>query len=447
MLRIITLCAMTLGIVMNIVAQVKTTDSIFITDSRPVEFIVDKININDNDRKWITDTLIPSLQALGDRGIILGRASASPEGPTPNNLRLAKGRMASVNELLNSYGISTSRIRYDVVAEDYPQLLTLMLLEHDKQYEVVDSLVRLYAEKPQQLKEAMKRHDGGRLWRYLLGHYFHKLRAVRIMAIDRAMVDVDTIPRNISLPYPVTPIPFKGLVSTNNEVQDLYIKIKYDFLKKEGLRELLSVKTNVLFDFAYMPGYDRFCPIPNIAIEYYPLYGHFTYGASFDGPWWQNYDDHKYFQLRNYQVHARYYLRSGDVNLRAPGKGAAFKGLYLSAYAHAFIYNICFDANRGWEGEGVGAGLGIGYVMPISRDEHWRLEFGLQAGYFYTPYDPYQWLCPIDPTTDTRQYYYKWYGKAEDFKTRQHRYSWFGPTRAEITVSYDLLKRKRPNSP
>ena len=46
--------------------------------------------------------------------------------------------------------------------------------------------------------------------------------------------------------------------------------------------EFMSIKTNVLFDFAYMPGYDRFCPIPNVALEYYPKHGHFTYGASFD---------------------------------------------------------------------------------------------------------------------------------------------------------------------
>ena len=65
-------------------------------------------------------------------------------------------------------------------------------------------------------------------------------------------------------------------------------------------REYMSIKTNLLFDGAYMPGYDRFCPIPNVAVEFYPLHGHFTYGASFDGPWWQHYDDHKYFKHRKY---------------------------------------------------------------------------------------------------------------------------------------------------
>ena len=51
-------------------------------------------------------------------------------------------------------------------------------------------------------------------------------------------------------------------------------------------REFLSVKSNLLLDVAYVPGYDRWCPIPTVAIEYYPKNGHFTFGASFDCPWW-----------------------------------------------------------------------------------------------------------------------------------------------------------------
>ncbi len=86
--------------------------------------------------------------------------------------------------------------------------------------------------------------------------------------------------------------------------------------------------------------------------------------------------------------------------------------------------------------------MSIGYVVPLGRSGHWRLEFGLQAGYLSTNYDPYQWKCPVDPDTDKEQYYYKWYGDAKDFQKRQHRFSWLGPTRVEITLSYDLLYRR-----
>lgn len=330
------------------------------------------------------------------------------------------------------------------MAEDYDLLYTMMMLKHDAKFHDVDSLITLYADDTQRLKAAMKRHDGGKLWRYLLKEYFPKLRAVRIIVVDKRLANIDSndlAPRPIAATIPAT-VADCHLRIQNADITPAYIIPATTPASALQRREVLSVKTNVLFDFAYMPGYDRFCPIPNVALEYYPLHGHFTYGASFDCPWWQHYDEHKYFQVRNYQLHTRYYLRSGDIRKRKPGEGAAFRGLYLSLYAHAYLYNICFDEKRGWEGEGWGAGLGIGYVVPLGRSGHWKLEFGLQAGYLSTNYDPYQWKCPIDPDTDKEQYYYKWYGNANDFQKRQHRFSWLGPTRVEITLSYDLLYRR-----
>ena len=76
--------------------------------------------------------------------------------------------------------------------------------------------------------------------------------------------------------------------------------------EKLSRQEVLAMKTNLLFYGAYIPGYDRWCPIPNVALEFFPKKGHFTFGASFDMPWWQDYQAHKYFQVRHYQVEARY---------------------------------------------------------------------------------------------------------------------------------------------
>ena len=429
-----------IGYPLHIDAQVKTIDSTFINHSRPIIFHVNKILVTDADRKWITDSLIPELKALGKDGIVIGRAAASPEGPSDNNVRLANNRKAAVNALLNSYGISTNRIRYDVVAEDFPLTRSLMWLRNDRYLPVLDSLINRYKGYPEQLKNATKKYDNGTLWRYLLQNYFPEMRAVRIMAIDKKRVETP-LPqiKDFSLEKTLFPL------DLNIDPSILTGKVKLEtptLPMVENRQEWMSIKSNLLFDFAYMPGYERFCPIPNVAVEFYPLHGHFTYGASFDGPWWQDYDAHKYFQVRNYQIHTRYYLKSGDIEKRPPGEGAAFKGLYFSAYAHAGLYDICFGERRGWEGEGYGGGLGIGYVVPLGKKEHWRLELGMQAGYFHTLYDPYQWLCPIDADDDKQQYYYKWYGDSKDFKKRQHRYTWLGPTRVEITLSYDLLYRR-----
>lgn len=432
---------MIFGFSMNAAAQVSTTDSAFIHDSRPIiPFVVGKKDIEQQDRKWITSDLIPKLKALGDSGIIIGRASASPEGSLQINTQLANARKASMNALLSSYGINTNLIRYDVAPMDFPLMRALMKLRKDDYLPVVDSLMTQYAADVMLLKEAMIRQDRGKLWQHLYHNYFPSLRSVRIMAIKRAEKEEEEDKR-------------EEIERKENERKEIEIekieeieeieKIEKEETEGDECRELMSVKTNLLFDLAYMPGYNRFCPIPNVAIEYYPLHGHFTYGASFDTPWWKHYSKHKYFQLRNYQVHTRYYLRRGDIEERKPGKGAAFKGFFFSAYAHAYLYNICFSEKRGWEGEGWGAGIGAGYVMPIDRKEHWRLEFGLQLGYLNTLYDPYQWRCPVDPGTDIDRYYYKWYGNAKDFKKRQHSYSWIGPTRVEITLSYDLIYRHK----
>lgn len=457
MLRIFTTFIMMIGLTLHVNAQavstpsekerVTTTDSVFVKQSRPIPFVVNKIQISQKDRQWITDSLIPQLAALGKDGIVIGRAAASPEGNTENNTLLAYNRKAAVDQLLSNYGIETDRIYYDVVAEDYPLLITLMQMQHDKYLPAVKRLMKQCS--GNRLKEMMARYDGGRLWQRLLHRYFPQLRAVRIMAIHRGRVDVDTMIHTPKAPtqevIDTVKVGETPIAAEEPVVRDTVIipVTEEPAIAKQPRRELLSLKTNLLFDFAYMPGYDRFCPIPNVAIEYYPLHGHFTYGASFDGPWWQHYKDHKYFQLRNYQLHTRYYLRSGDITLREPGKGAAFKGVFLTAYTHAYLYNICFGEKKGWEGEGLGAGLGIGYSLPLDKKEHWRLEFALQAGYLWTKYDPYQWRCPVDADQDKQQYYYKWYGDAKDFKKRQHHQSWLGPTRVEITLSYDILYRHR----
>ena len=427
---------------MNAAAQVSTTDSAFIHDSRPIiPFVVGKKDIEQQDRKWITNYLIPKLKALGDSGIIIGRASASPEGSLQINTQLANARKASMNALLSSYGINTNLIRYDVAPMDFPLMRALMKLRKDDYLPVVDSLMSQYAADVMLLKEAMIRQDRGKLWQHLYHNYFPSLRSVRIMAIKRAEKEEDKREEIERKENEREKIEIEKIEKIE-KIEEIE-KIEKEETEGDERRELMSVKTNLLFDLAYMPGYNRFCPIPNVAIEYYPLHGHFTYGASFDTPWWKHYSKHKYFQLRNYQVHTRYYLRRGDIEERKPGKGAAFKGFFFSAYAHAYLYNICFSERRGWEGEGWGAGIGAGYVMPIDRKEHWRLEFGLQLGYLNTLYDPYQWRCPVDPDTDANRYYYKWYGNAKDFKKRQHSYSWIGPTRVEITLSYDLIYRHK----
>ncbi len=416
------------------------SDSLFYKISRKVIFPVNKYSIprNSQFRRELLGEILPyfdndeyTLESMIIRG------AASPEGPYGWNRTLSQLRRKALVDLIadNVNHPMDSCLTVKEVPEDYLYLLLLMKERKDKDYGRVAAVVDRYIDKDQRkLKEELMAMDGKALWKRLLSDYFPEMRAARVVLLFRHHINLDVQKPDAADFSTAIDVP----------LQPSTLRLPVGMTLRLPRREVLSVKSNLLLDFAYMPGgYNRFCPIPNVAVEYYPMHGHFTFGASFDCPWWQNYREHKYFQVRNYQLEARYYLKSGSVERTGYGKGAAYKGWYAQAYAHAGLFGICFDADRGWEGEGVGAGLGVGYVLPLTRKGHWRLEFGLQAGVFWTKYDPYQYESVLYPDIHDDLYYYKWDQFGDLFKRRQHRLTWLGPTRVGITLTYDLLYRRR----
>ncbi len=418
----------------NATAQV-VPDSLFLKKSRPIIFKVNKTKVQKKDSIWITDTLFPLLNSIGPSGVLVGRSAASPEGPYNNNVRLAHGRRDAAFKYLKKMGFDVNKIVFKAVPEDYILLKYMMKDANDPDYETVRRIIDENDGKPAVIKQQLKKLDGGKLWKRLLKQYYPELRAVRIMATDTNERRLPSLfdhyeefsvptPQKIKIDYPIA----QEKVEDENQDDDQY------------RREMLSVKTNLLEWAAYIPGYGQ-CPLPNVSIEYYPRHGHFSLGASFDCPWWiGNTTNHKYFELRNYTVEGRYYLRNSDLSY--VDHKAAFKGLYFSAYGNAFLYQIGFNANKGWIGEGAGAGAGLGYVMPLGRKQHWRLEFGATFGFFWTKYDPFVYGCPVEKIEDGL-YYYNYTGDADLFKKRQHRFMWLGPTRVGVSITYDLLYRKR----
>ncbi len=421
---------------------IELSDSLFYKISRKVIFPVNKFEIPQNSpfRRELLGEILPYF----DNGeyileAMLVRGAASPEGPYGWNCTLSQLRRDALLHLIrqNVKHPLDSVTRVKEMPEDYLYLLLLMKERNDHDYQRVAKVINRYVGGNQErMKLELMAVDEGQLWKRLLRDYFPQMRAARVVLFFKRRTAVET-QRTCTEPFilnkvgdgiPVTPLCQPVTIGE----------------ERMPRREILAVKTNLLFDFAYMPsGYNRFCPIPNIALEYYPLHGHFTYGASLDFPWWQHYREHKYFQVRNYQLETRYYFKSGSVERTGYGKGAAFKGWYAQAYAHMAIYGLCFDAKRGWEGEGAGGGLGVGYVMPLTRRGHWRLEFGAQFGVFFTKYDPYQYESVLYPDRHDNLYYYKWGSWGNLFHRRQHQLTWFGPTRVGITLSYDLLYRRR----
>ncbi len=435
-------------------ALVRISDEEFLNQAGKVVFVVNRYDryTNDSLLHTLETQVLPRINQDSLKLVrLVVRGAASPEGPIANNRMLGRRRVDALASFLRarlSVPVDEQSFTTEAVTEDYRLLLAMMRRAGDADLPVVQGICDQYLPNNDYalLKSALQRQQGGRLWRRLLKEYFPELRAARVVLFFEMpeAPEIPETPETPEIPEIIEPHYETYVILDTLELpQPSTLNPQPVVALRIPRREFLSVKTNLLFDFAYVPlGYDRWCPIPNIAIEYYPMRGHFTYGASFDCPWWQHYDDHKFFQIRNYQLETRFYLRSGSIERRTPGEGAAFRGLYFSAYAHAAIFGICFDADNGWEGEALGGGLGVGFVLPLSRKGHWRLEFAAQAGVLFSGYDPYQFENPVNPAYRDHLYYYKWTGRAKDFRERQYRFTWFGPTRVGITISYDLLYRR-----
>lgn len=194
---------------------------------------------------------------------------------------------------------------------------------------------------------------------------------------------------------------------------------------KDGVHPVIGLSTNIPYDITYIPNYGV-TSIPSVSLEFYPRRGHFTLGADVEWPMWQHPKTHRYMQINNITLWTRYYFRP---------KENRFRGVYLLLNANVARYGIGWDA-KGWEGEGVGASLGVGYKFKLGK--RMFLDMGLAAGAFYSGYDPYVWGNDAN-----HWYYYDYYGSAADFTKRNHRFFWAGPTRVYINIGVDLFNRKR----
>ncbi|MBQ1656185.1 MAG: DUF3575 domain-containing protein [Bacteroidales bacterium] len=193
----------------------------------------------------------------------------------------------------------------------------------------------------------------------------------------------------------------------------------------EAKRNVLSLSTNIPYDITYIPGYG-ITTIPSFTLEFCPAGGKFSFGADVEWPMWKHPDEHRYMQVNNLTLWARRYFNPAEDHMN---------GLYLLANVNAARYGVGFD-KKGWEGEGAGASLGIGYKKMLGKGRCF-LDMGLALGAFLARQDPYVWGDDAN-----NWYYYDYSGDPAEFKERNQRFFWAGPTRVYISFGVELFGRK-----
>lgn len=401
------------------------TDSLFDAASMGIRFQVNSSELQPTDPfiSLYNNKLLPWLQSQDmELRKVFVRGAASPDGPYETNVRLSRERTNRLIEFISKglgQTIGKRPIQSSSITEDYSQLVKLMKQANDTDYERVNTIWQSCNGDEACCKKMLMALDDGEVWQRLKSEYFPTLRQARVIlwfAHKRtAVIKPLQLKHDFALLLPST---------LNVNIQE---PEKCEYTR----RHLIAARTNLVHDLLYVPQFGLAWG-GNIQLEYYPRRGHLTYNVGFTFINHRHWSDYKFFQMRDLQLELRRYFKGGGT----------FKGAYLGLYGEGNTYGIGFGRDKGWEGEGGGGGLSLGYTWRLNRKGNLRMELSASAGIYITRYDPYVYGNPVTGIDDNR-YYYDYTGDTSEFKERNYKFTWLGPTNAGIHLTYDIIYRKK----
>lgn len=390
------------------------SDTIKYTYNGNVNFQVNKWELrNDSLQQILNNTIKPLINSgfIFDSLFISG--AASPEGSYQNNAFLARNRYRTAIDTIRHYIGIPSHQNVSLYPEDYNRLLYLMKDSNDVNIPYVENAVSF--NNPYMIKSSLQKDE--HIWNYLLVRYFPELRSAQYRMTFRKIIwkEKETIHDTIYI----------------YKTDTIYIPIQGKAEKEKKLPKL-SLRSNLLYDFFYMPNFG-FAPSWDIHAEYYPYKGKYTYNVGITWPYWKKWNEYKFFQIEDINVEVRRYYNHKDYSY--------YNGWYSGISADILRYGIGFNKEKGWEGEAIALSLTSGYVWQIS--DKWKIHLSAAFGCLYTKYDPYVYGNPFTRDESKDLYYYKYYGLKEDFIKRNHSKILFIPTNIGVSISYDILYYKK----
>ena len=314
------------------------------------------------------------------------RAYTSPDGVSTANLQLSADRCQSVAD----YIISNAKIDADRI-DSYPcgiawdKLRRMIASDHHVpgRREVLDIIdyTPIWVHDAQgnisgSRKKSLMDFQGGQTYRWLREHFFEGLH----YAVAELYVKKPEKEYNNHIPKDDKPLAI-GNLQTEHVIDTTFLQMKNPGLQADWIKNpmmfphipdgehtahRMALKTNLLYAAALLP---------SIELEW-RLNNRWSMGLEGSIAWWKKQEEHKCFQLAVAGITVRRWFREGSLR----------KGFYTGAFAGAGLYDL-ENGKKGYRGEGVLAGVSIGYLWPVGK--HFAIEAEGGGGWMMTRYKEY----------------------------------------------------------
>lgn len=361
-------------------------------DFRVNSVVLEKDYMNNPHTVELLRRIFTDKKLVFDMDFITITATASPEGPTPNNQRLADGRaLAAKSHLMQQYPfLDRNRIFTFSIVEDWVGMRKMVqddpnVPQRNEVISIIDS-----GESNDRRRELLKELDRGAAYRYLTTHIFPHLRGAAT-----CMIYFKEIPEPIVIRESTV-----DTVRLHTHSSDTII-IERELLKEKSSNIFYySLKTNLVYDAMLLP---------NLAFEFsLPKRWSIQVGGKWS--WWNTpTTHHNCWRIQVVDLELRKWLGGKE---RTP-----LTGFNVGAYAMAGTYDVRFGGKTGnLSNMSRSFGLAAGYATPIGK--RLNLEFSLGAGYLGGKYYTY--------TYDEKRDVFPWTG------TKRRNY--LGLTKLEVSL-------------
>lgn len=302
--------------------------------------------------------------------------AASPEGSYQLNRRLAQGRLSALERFVRTKAdIPDSIITY---TDNYIQWDYLKSHIEDSEYACKNEALAILNEEGRLVDYylpnthidnrlyKLKALDGGKVWFQISRRLFGQMRNAGVVIITYKE----------ELPSVLVPQYFPEIASIGAEedvIRSDYGRVNNaQMLEDEEWNRKLYLKSNAL---------GLGIGIPNVAVEV-DLAKHWSFTLPVYYSAWNYFKSTIKFRTLAFQPELRYWLKENNQKF------------FIGAHFGYAQYNFAVDGDyriqdHNGNSPALGGGISMGYRIPVSRNNRWRVEFSLGAGVYGLHYDKF----------------------------------------------------------